>query len=55
MTKTIKERAIYVYLPSLEMARDWKSKAESAGASVSKFVIDRVEDSLRREEGEGGG
>lgn len=53
-TETIKDRAIYVYLPSLEMAEDWKHRAEKAGASISKFVIERVEDSLRREEGEEG-
>lgn len=52
-TETIKERAIYVYLPSLEMVRDWKSRAEKVG-SISKFVIERVEDSIRREEGEEG-
>jgi len=53
-TKTIKDRAIYVYLPSLEMVEDWKRRAEKAGVSVSKFVIERVEDSIRREEGEEG-
>jgi hypothetical protein len=53
-TETIKDRAIYVYLPSLEMAEDWKQRAEKAGESVSKFVIERVEDSFRREEGEEG-
>jgi len=52
-TETIKERAIYVYLPSLEMVKDWKSRAEKVG-SISKFVIERVEDSIRREEGEEG-
>ncbi len=51
-TATIKERAIYVYLPSVEMAADWKTKARKTGVSISKFVIDRLEDSLRREEGE---
>jgi hypothetical protein len=34
------------------MADDWKSKAEEAETSISKFVIERVEDSIRREEGE---
>ncbi|MGQ9543313.1 MAG: hypothetical protein ACUVTM_04405, partial [Candidatus Bathyarchaeia archaeon] len=53
-TKTIKQRAIYVYLPSLEMVRDWKERAEKAGVSVSKFIVERVEDSVRREEGEEG-
>jgi len=53
-TETIKQRAIYVYLPSLEMVEDWKRRAERAGVSVSKFVVERVEDSIRREEGEEG-
>jgi predicted RNase H-like nuclease (RuvC/YqgF family) len=53
-TETIKDRAIYVYLPSLQMVEDWKRRAEKAGVSVSKFVIERVEDSIRREEGEEG-
>ncbi len=51
-TETIKERSIYVYLPSTEMVEDWKARAEKAGLSISKFVMDRVEDSLKREEGE---
>ena len=53
-TETIKERAVYVYLPSLEMAEDWKQRAEKGGVSISKFVIERVEESIRREEGEEG-
>ncbi|MHA2408124.1 MAG: hypothetical protein ACXACA_07115 [Candidatus Ranarchaeia archaeon] len=51
-TKTIKKRAIYVYLPSQKMVEDWKSKAEKSGTSISKFVIDRVEDSIVKEERE---
>ncbi|MEM2970456.1 MAG: hypothetical protein QXR63_05935 [Candidatus Bathyarchaeia archaeon] len=51
-TKTIKDRAVYVYLPSLEMVEDWKRRAEKSGVSISKFVIERVEESIRREEGE---
>jgi hypothetical protein len=38
-TKTIKERTLYVYLPSLEMAEEWKRRAEKAGESLSKFII----------------
>jgi hypothetical protein len=51
-TETIKDRAIYIYLPSLEMVKDWKGRARKSGVSISKFVIERVEDSLRNEEGE---
>ena len=53
-TETIKQRAIYVYLPSLEMIEDWKCRAKKAGVSISKYVVERVEDSIRREEGEEG-
>jgi hypothetical protein len=53
-TGTIKKRAIYVYLPSLEMIRDWKHRSKKAGTSISKYVIERVEDSIRREDGEEG-
>lgn len=53
-TETIKERTIYIYLPSLEMVEDWKRRAEKAGVSLSKFVIERVLDSIRREDGEEG-
>ncbi len=53
-TETIKQRAIYVYLPSLEMAQDWKDRSRKAGTSISKYVIERVEDSFRREDGEEG-
>ena len=53
-TETIKQRAIYVYLPSLEMVEDWKRRAEKAGVSLSRFVYERVEDAIRREEGEEG-
>jgi predicted RNase H-like nuclease (RuvC/YqgF family) len=53
-TGTIKDRTVYVYLPSLEMVEDWKRRAERAGVSISKFIVERVEDSIRREEGEEG-
>jgi hypothetical protein len=51
-TDTIKRRAIYVYLPSLDMIKDWKQRAEKSKVSISKFVVERVEDSIRREVGE---
>ena len=49
-TETIKERAVYVYLPSHEMVGRWKGLAREGGTSVSKFVVEHVEDSLRRGE-----
>ena len=53
-TETIKERAVYVYLPSIEMVDDWKRRAGKAGTPLSKFVMERVEDSIKREDGEEG-
>jgi len=53
-TKTIKERTVYIYLPSLEMIQDWRKRSEAAKTSLSRFVIDRVEDAIRRDEGEEG-
>ena len=53
-TRTIKKRSVYVYLPSETMTGDWKRRAATAGVSISKFVMDRVEDSIRKEEGEKG-
>jgi hypothetical protein len=50
-TGTIKDRTIYVYLPSLEMVEDWKVRADRGGVSLSKFIVERVLDSIRREEG----
>lgn len=49
-TETIKDRAIYVYLPSVEMVERWKRLADRQGTSVSKFVREHVENSLRQEE-----
>ena len=51
-TKTIKQRALYVYVPSIEMAERWKTQAEKAGTSTSKFIIEHVENSLRQQEDE---
>jgi len=53
-TESIKQRSIYVYLPSEEMVEDWKVKAKKSGASISRFVIEHVTNSLRQEEGEEG-
>ncbi len=49
-TETIKERSIYVYLPSHDMVKDWKKRAKKQGASISKFVIEHVENSLQQED-----
>lgn len=53
-TETIKERTVYIYMPTLEMLEDWKKRSVASRTSLSKFVISRVEDSIRKDEGEGG-
>lgn len=35
----------------LEMVEDWQRRVERADTSLSKFVIERVLDSIRREDG----
>jgi len=46
----LKERAIYVYLPSVGMAERWKGLADKSGRTISKFVSEHVENSLKQEE-----
>lgn len=41
---------MYVYLDSEKQKRRWESLASHAGASLSEFVADVVEDRLRRDE-----
>ncbi len=49
-TDTIKQRRVDVYLPSLEMKERWKEVADDRGQSLSKFVIEQIEDSLNKED-----
>ena len=49
-TKSIKERTVYVYLPSKEMVEKWKNIASEAKVSLSKFVIEHVENRVRHED-----
>jgi len=51
----LKQRSIYLYLPSTKMAEDWKTRAEKQSLSVSKFVVEHVLDSIRGEEKENQG
>ncbi len=48
--KQLKERSIYVYLPSVDIAKRWKKLAEKSGRTISKFVAEHVENSLAQEE-----
>lgn len=49
-TETIKERAIWVYLPSIEQKQRWQNAADQSGVSLSKWVTEIVEEALRPEE-----
>ena len=42
-----------MYLPSEEMVDQWKSLADKSGCSISKFVMEHVENSLHLEEDKG--
>jgi hypothetical protein len=48
--KQLTDRAIYVYLPTVEMSKEWKTLADKARISISKFVIEHVENSLKQED-----
>ena len=49
-TDTIKERAIWVYLPSTEQKQRWQKVAGQSGMSLSKWIAEKVEETLRSEE-----
>ncbi|HXQ91966.1 MAG TPA: hypothetical protein VN739_03100 [Nitrososphaerales archaeon] len=49
---SIKERSVYVYLPSVEMVTDWKGRAKKSNVPLSQFVLEHVTNSLRQEAGE---
>ncbi|MCD6447966.1 MAG: hypothetical protein J7L58_02835 [Thermoplasmata archaeon] len=48
-TDTIMQRAILVYLPTKEMKERWQDLAKKSGLSISRFVIEHVENSLGQE------
>lgn len=48
--RTLKQRAVDVYLNSEEQKVRWTECSEKAGVSLSKFVVEHVENSLRQEE-----
>jgi len=52
-SKQLTKRAIYVYLPSVAKANHWKQLAEKSKVSISKFVVEHVENSLTQEDKKG--
>ncbi|KYK23244.1 hypothetical protein AYK25_10185 [Thermoplasmatales archaeon SM1-50] len=45
-TETIKQRAIWVYAPTLEQRKQWDKIAKENGMSLSKWIVQTIEDSL---------
>ncbi len=50
--ESIRDRSVYVYVPSVQILQDWKGKAKKSRIPLSKFVLEHVNNSLRQEEGE---
>jgi len=42
----VKQRSIYVYVPTNEMAERWKRLAKKAGLSISRYVLNIVENHI---------
>lgn len=51
-TDTIMQRAVLVYLPTKEKKEEWKNLAQKSGLSISKFVLEHVENSVNQEKNE---
>ena len=51
-TETIKERTIWIYLPTVEQKQQWEKIAKDKGISISKWVINVIEDTLNESKGE---
>ncbi|MFH1579117.1 MAG: hypothetical protein ABIE25_03060 [Thermoplasmatota archaeon] len=47
-TETIKQRAVTIYLPTEEMVDKWKEKAKEYSEPLSRFVVEVVDDAIRR-------
>jgi len=49
-TKTIKERAIYIYVPTIEQKRDWEERAKKDGLKLSRWIVNLVNEALLERE-----
>ena len=52
-TKTIRERTVNIYLPTIEAKARWAKKAKARKRSLSSFIVETIESVLASEE-EGG-
>jgi len=53
-TDTILNRVIQVYLPSIEMKKQWEDMSGHSKTSTSKFIIEHVNNSLQQEQNKEG-
>lgn len=49
-TAAIKQKAVFVYLPTVEMAERWKQAARKRNHTLSGFIIETVENALSAED-----
>jgi len=42
-TLTLKKRAVYAYLPTEKMLKEWKADAKRHGLSLSEYIVRSVE------------
>ncbi|MBM4237373.1 MAG: hypothetical protein FJ151_02685, partial [Euryarchaeota archaeon] len=47
-SKTIKERTVYLYVPTKDMLDEWKREAGRHGLSLSRFLVEVIDDAVRR-------
>jgi hypothetical protein len=47
-TATIKDRSVYIYAPTEEMAARWKEEAKRFGMPLSRYLVELIDDAMRR-------
>ena len=47
-SKTIKERSVYLYVPTEGMVEQWKKEARRHGMPLSRFLVEIIDDAMRR-------
>ena len=47
-TETLKQRAVYLYVPTEKMLAKWKTEADHYGMSLSGFLVEVIDDAMRR-------
>ena len=47
-SETLRKRSVYVYLPTEDMVAQWKAEAERYGMSLSRFLVEVVDDAIRK-------